>query len=89
MGTEYLGLHAIGWHGMLKTWWDKLLAVLLLTTIVLGCLYFLFIIGKKLHARWKVRRTSSCTYPFSSGILIPGIGETPTISRPPGHHSLS
>jgi hypothetical protein len=54
MGTEYLGLHAIGWHGMLKTWWDKVLAILLLTTIVLGCLYILFIIGKKLYARWKV-----------------------------------
>lgn len=63
MGTEYLGLHAIGWHGMLKTWWDKVLAVLLLTTIVLGCLYILFIIGKKLHARWKV-----CS-PFLSLIL--------------------
>ncbi|KAH2311335.1 hypothetical protein LV164_000399 [Aspergillus fumigatus] len=59
MGTEYLGLHAIGWHGMLKTWWDKVLAVLLLTTIVLGCLYILFIIGKKLHARWKGRRQLS------------------------------
>ncbi|GFF46513.1 hypothetical protein IFM46972_08059 [Aspergillus udagawae] len=59
MGTEYLGLHAIGWHGMLKTWWDKVLAILLLTTIVLGCLYILFIIGKKLYARWKGRRQLS------------------------------
>jgi hypothetical protein len=56
MGKEYLGLHAIGWHGMVKTWWDKTLAILLLTTIVLGCLYILSIIGKKLYARWKVRR---------------------------------
>ncbi|RLL97776.1 hypothetical protein CFD26_103140 [Aspergillus turcosus] len=61
MGTEYLGLHAIGWHGMVKTWWDKTLAILLLTTIVLGCLYILFIIGKKLYARWKGRRQLSAT----------------------------
>ncbi|KAE8151472.1 hypothetical protein BDV25DRAFT_171424 [Aspergillus avenaceus] len=55
MGADYLGLDAVGWHSMVRTWWDQVLAACLLTTIVLGALYILFLIGRKVHRSWRQR----------------------------------
>ncbi|KAJ9624552.1 hypothetical protein H2203_005287 [Taxawa tesnikishii (nom. ined.)] len=39
MAVEYLGLHAIGWHEMTNNWWERVLAAILLSAVVLGTLF--------------------------------------------------
>ncbi|KAE8414460.1 hypothetical protein BDV36DRAFT_299007 [Aspergillus pseudocaelatus] len=55
MGADYLGLDAVGWHSMVKTWWDQVLAACLLATIVFGGLYILFLVGRKARKSWRKR----------------------------------
>ncbi|KAE8341479.1 hypothetical protein BDV24DRAFT_163318 [Aspergillus arachidicola] len=55
MGADYLGLDAVGWHSMVKTWWDQVLAACLLATIVFGGLYILFLVGRKIRKSWRKR----------------------------------
>ncbi|KAL2828818.1 hypothetical protein BJY01DRAFT_255241 [Aspergillus pseudoustus] len=59
MEAQYTGLHAVGWHGMLSTWSGRILAIIILVTIVLGCLYVLFAVGRAAIAHWKRRRRLS------------------------------
>ncbi|KAF7587108.1 hypothetical protein BBP40_007714 [Aspergillus hancockii] len=59
MGADYLGLDAVGWRSMVKTWWDQVLAACLLTTIVLGCIYILFLGWRKVHRSWRERKQLS------------------------------
>ncbi|RAL10682.1 glycosyltransferase family 4 protein [Aspergillus homomorphus CBS 101889] len=58
-GPEYLGLDAVGWDRMTSTWWDKVLAFCLLATIVLGSLFILGYIGRKLYGIWRKRHQLS------------------------------
>ncbi|OOF93578.1 glycosyltransferase family 4 protein [Aspergillus carbonarius ITEM 5010] len=59
MGLEYLGLDAVGWHRMVSTWWDKVIAACLLTTIVFGAVYILAVIGRKIYKVWQGRHQLS------------------------------
>ncbi|KAL2818251.1 hypothetical protein BDW59DRAFT_181939 [Aspergillus cavernicola] len=59
MGAEYIGLDAIGWQEMFSTSSGRILAGLVLTTVVLGCLYISFLIGKVVFAHWKGRHQLS------------------------------
>ncbi|PYI09575.1 glycosyl transferase [Aspergillus sclerotiicarbonarius CBS 121057] len=59
MGLEYLGLDAVGWHRMISTWWDKVIAACLLTTIVLGAVYILAVVGRKIYKIWQGRHQLS------------------------------
>ncbi|OJJ45021.1 hypothetical protein ASPZODRAFT_27050 [Penicilliopsis zonata CBS 506.65] len=49
----FLGLTAIGWHQMIHTWWDLVLASLLLAVIAAGGIYILYVLSKRIHARLK------------------------------------
>ncbi|KAH9206430.1 glycosyl transferase [Leptodontidium sp. 2 PMI_412] len=55
MGPTFLGLSAVGWNVMLRSWWDKLVAVFLLATVVLGSTYIIYRICCKLMKIWKGR----------------------------------
>ncbi|GJP88494.1 glycosyl transferase [Aspergillus niger] len=59
MGLEYLGLDAVGWHRMTTTWWDKVIAACLLTTIVLGAVFVLSFIARKIYRVWQRRHQLS------------------------------
>ncbi|PYH91621.1 glycosyl transferase [Aspergillus ellipticus CBS 707.79] len=59
MGVEILGLDAVGWHRMVTTWWDKVLAACLLATIVFGAVFILAVIGRKLYKLWRGRHQLS------------------------------
>ncbi|RDW68755.1 glycosyltransferase family 4 protein [Aspergillus mulundensis] len=59
MGIEYLGLHATGWERMTETWWQRTLAACLLATIVLGSLYILYLVGRKVRRWWRTRHELS------------------------------
>ncbi|KAL3476615.1 hypothetical protein BJX99DRAFT_258167 [Aspergillus californicus] len=59
MGAEYLGLQATGWDRMTETWWQRTLAIFLLVTIVLGSVYILYRIGRKVRRDWKTRHELS------------------------------
>ncbi|KAH7400445.1 hypothetical protein BKA64DRAFT_482082 [Cadophora sp. MPI-SDFR-AT-0126] len=55
MRPTFLGLSAVGWNVMIKSWWDKLLAGFLLATVVLGSFYVLYRIYCKVLSLWKGR----------------------------------
>ncbi|KAI6711821.1 glycosyl transferase: group 1 family protein [Diplocarpon mali] len=55
MEPTYLGLSAVGWKLMVKTWWDKLTVGILLASVVLGSLYVLYRISCKIWRSWKER----------------------------------
>ncbi|KAB8236516.1 glycosyltransferase family 4 protein [Aspergillus alliaceus] len=59
MGADFLGLDAVGWRSMVKTWWDQVLAACLLATIVFGGLYILFLVGRKIRRSWRKRHQLS------------------------------
>ncbi|KAL4971571.1 hypothetical protein BDW66DRAFT_155530 [Aspergillus desertorum] len=59
MGLEYLGLHATGWDRMTQTWWQQTLAVCLLATVVLGCVYIVYLVGLKVYHYWRTRHELS------------------------------
>ncbi|KAE8355715.1 hypothetical protein BDV28DRAFT_162634 [Aspergillus coremiiformis] len=59
MGADFLGLNAVGWHLMLKTWWDRVIAACLLATIVIGTAYIVFIVGRKIYRSWRSRNQLS------------------------------
>ncbi|KAL3459331.1 hypothetical protein BJX64DRAFT_301426 [Aspergillus heterothallicus] len=58
MEAEYTGLHAVGWHEMISTWSGRILVVVILIAIALGCLYGLFALGNVIYTHWKKRRQS-------------------------------
>ncbi|KAL4874591.1 hypothetical protein BJY04DRAFT_11897 [Aspergillus karnatakaensis] len=57
--AEYLGLQATGWDRMTETWWQRTIAACLLATIVLGGVYLLYLIGRKLYQHWRTRHELS------------------------------
>ncbi|KAL4783564.1 hypothetical protein BJX76DRAFT_357832 [Aspergillus varians] len=57
--AKFLGLQATGWHSMTESWWQRVLAACLLATIILGSVYILYRIGRKLHQYWQTRHELS------------------------------
>ncbi|KAJ5537653.1 hypothetical protein N7494_007132 [Penicillium frequentans] len=59
MGPKYLGLEAVGWSRMTNTWWEKVLAIGLLATIVIGACYIIFRISRWTYRHWRARHELS------------------------------
>ncbi|KAJ5949879.1 hypothetical protein N7454_001463 [Penicillium verhagenii] len=59
MKPDYLGLSAVGWSRMTNTWWEKVLAIGLLTTIVLGACYIIYLTGSSVVRHWRARHELS------------------------------
>ncbi|KAL4937830.1 hypothetical protein BDV06DRAFT_202134 [Aspergillus oleicola] len=79
--VEYLGLKATGWHRMTETWWLRTLAAFLLATIVLGTVYILYRISRKLYQVWRTRHQLS-EVPSATARYIEKLRkETPTLYR--------
>ncbi|KAL3443104.1 hypothetical protein BJX65DRAFT_312121 [Aspergillus insuetus] len=87
MGAEYLGLQATGWDRMTETWWQRVLAACLLATIVLGSVYFLYLIGRKLYQYWRTRHELSEVPSSTSRVIERLKKETPTLYTPPSARS--
>ncbi|KAF2029230.1 glycosyl transferase [Setomelanomma holmii] len=56
MAVSYLGLDAVGWGVMFDSWWNKVIAIFLLATIVLGGLYLLYRLILSLRRYWRSRK---------------------------------
>ncbi|KAL5333162.1 hypothetical protein BJX70DRAFT_403870 [Aspergillus crustosus] len=80
--AEYLGLQATGWDRMTETWWQILLAAGLLATIVLGSVYLLYLIGRKLYQHWRTRHELSEVPSNVAGVIVRLRKETPVVHTP-------
>ncbi|TWU71439.1 hypothetical protein ED733_002723 [Metarhizium rileyi] len=56
MTASHLEMSAVGWHLMIDSWWDLLLAGLLLVSIVLGASYLLYKAWQFTLRRWQTTR---------------------------------
>ncbi|KAL4914633.1 hypothetical protein BDW62DRAFT_204388 [Aspergillus aurantiobrunneus] len=77
--VEYLGLQATGWHRMTETWWQTVLAVGLLATVVLGCVYIIYRIGRSQYRQWQTRHQLSQVPPGIARYIERLTKETPSL----------
>ncbi|KAF2126988.1 glycosyltransferase family 4 protein [Dothidotthia symphoricarpi CBS 119687] len=63
MTTEsHLGLSAIGWHAMMDSWWNKMIAIFLLATVIIGSSYLVYRLYLILKVYW-LRKQQRVTVP--------------------------
>ncbi|KAK4984016.1 hypothetical protein LTR50_006855 [Elasticomyces elasticus] len=54
--AQFIGLNAVGWHVMVESWWDRALAGLALTALVLGLAFVVYQVWRKVKKSLRARR---------------------------------
>ncbi|PBP26082.1 glycosyl transferase, group 1 family protein [Diplocarpon rosae] len=85
MKPKYLGLSAVGWKLMVRSWWDKLIAGVLLASVVLGSLYVLYRISCRVWSFWRGQHQQAAVPTAVARHLdrLVGSGEPLAIERGP------
>ncbi|KAH7383582.1 glycosyltransferase family 4 protein [Cadophora sp. MPI-SDFR-AT-0126] len=63
--AQITGIYAVGWHGMLQSWWQYVLIGLILGSMFLGSLFLCHLLFVKLRNSWAKHRSNSKRVPSS------------------------